>query len=120
MLGRGLGRAMGVVAGQATEGTLAPCEAAAPTERRGLRADPGRVVSGGGLFHRGFIQAVTLAAELLDRPARGGRRADDGRVGPLGRDRGEVVAAGPVAFLAADARVDRLGTDGESARPDIS
>src|SRR5262249_13173522 len=99
-----LGVAVGIVAGDAIERPARGRHALAVRERAGLEPDELRV----GRRERA-VGGVTLGAELAPRRGRGQAGPPDGRVGGAGGEGARVVARGPVATLAADPAVERLG-----------
>ena len=115
---RRLGIAMGVVARHAAQGPAALSVATAPFERRPGKARP--VGSGARGGHLQEMLAVALAAGVIDLRGRSPRRAGDGPVRELDRDRCQMKAARSMAPLTADRPVVGLGTCPLARRADWS
>src|SRR5262249_7697667 len=117
VLGRGrVGVLVGIVAGDAAEGSAAFGVATAEGPAGALGADPAGVTQ----VVRAEVPAEDVAVvALLGRDGRGRSRGgcDDGRIGETGRDGRHVVAPRPVTPLAADGTVGRLGTYRLRSRP---
>lgn len=105
---RVLGVMMRVVAGGAVERTVAGGIATAPGEGGRLKTDPEWIIA----WNRRFLMvAVTLAAKPHPGLARGCGGIHDRRVGEQGLHCLDVIAAGPMAALAADSAVAGLRPD---------
>ena len=98
MGGRGRGVAMRVVASGAAKGVVTLSEAAAPGQGRTLEPYGGRVVSS----HRTAKWAVALRTECNDPGTSGQAGACNRRVGELGLDGDQVVAARAMTPFAAN------------------
>ena len=99
-----IGVVVRVVASHAIEGAGALGVAAAPGDGRSLEPDPKRI---GARQRRFLVVGVALAADPEPALGRSLRRADDGRVGELRRDRPEMISARAMAALAADRPIVR-------------